>query len=365
MRNLFLFFLAWSATCMHLQAQEDPPPSKKSFERDVAVELLPAGSGEPLHAVIELGKLPVGSQIALNLVLKNTSDQEFRFSGVSKKCSCSQFKPEKYQIPAKESIKAKLTLKIPARGKEVAGVNTVSLVDQGTVVANIDLKFELEGLLAFRELMTQLVFESDEPTQSIQIPFLATPPVQLDRIQVRASDNLAGVEIEITLAEDGGMIQLVAPSKLLDDGDVQGEILLSHPEMDRADCMWLIVKDARQSEISPKIILFRHTKTGWVAKAVVRLAPSLLTTSKKSSDKQSSENPIQFSCAFEDTPLELETKELGGGVFQIECSMDSALVDRIANVATDSTAEKNFLYWKISNGRTASKLKTPFVIEAK
>ena len=129
---------------------------------------------------------------------------------------------------------------------------------------NIKIEYELAGLLVFGRALGVLSFDDESPQKKhIDFPLLASLPVDLNKIDVRASENLSSAEFAIAVdSENEGTLRVTIDQSLIAGGSIQGEISISDPENDRRDICYLSIKDQRQSEISPRIISFKTKDQG-------------------------------------------------------------------------------------------------------
>ena len=118
-------------------------------------------SGNVYKTVLELGHLEVSKKVVVTMKLKNSLDEDVKFSDVSKKCSCSAFQARDYLIPAGGEESIKLTIKTPARARSQTVTQNIVFVEDGSTVVRAALKFQLDGVLAFKEPMGFVEFQAD------------------------------------------------------------------------------------------------------------------------------------------------------------------------------------------------------------
>ena len=366
LKTNFLFVLHAAAfllcsDCFALQSQSKIPrraTSKTAEEhvtRNVVAEFDKPDEQGVYHATVSLGKVPVGKQASVNLLLKNLSDQEIKFSRPAKKCKCSQFNSERYFIPAKDETKSDLKLKLPARSRAKIASTEVVLESRADDTSSVKILFqyELEGMIVFGQPLSVLVFDDDSEFKTIEIPVVATSPIEFSKVEAKAIGGLKGVQIDRVPGPDGGVLKVKVNQNVLTGGNANGEIHITDPASGRMDICYLSVKDRRQSEVSPRLIRFNRKDTELKAKAIVRTA--------KLVKAEDSEKPLEIKCSSAGGQLTVVSKKLGKSIARVELTVSSEMRDAFIKAAGSSGEAK--LQWEISHGDSSTTLETLFVID--
>ena len=342
----------------HLDADE-----KIVVEREAELQLV---DGEDIYSVdIELGQLPVGKTIAMKVTLNNPFDTEVKFSGVSNKCACKQFKSYNSLIPAKGKTVAEFTFKTPGRHRSVDVDTSISLVEKGAPVAKINMSYELKGLLAFTEMLGVVRFDSTEQSKRITVPFIYSAPIEFENVTAKVTGKLEKATIEIVKTETGGLLTVTIPEEVIAKGNARGEVFISYPGTTQMDCYFLSAKDARVNEISPKVLRFRYKNGFWQANAIVKIAglvkqvaPEEKTDGDSNSVAVEESQPIQ--CTLFDEDLKLDVKPLKNNTFRVQLVATDKQIERMHAALDSSETAKGMLVWKINNGRKTEVSKTEF-----
>ena len=310
--------------------------------------------GNTYETVLNLGRLGVSKKVIVTMTFKNQTDDEIEFSDVSKKCSCSAFKKKNYVIPAGAEQEVKLTIKTPARARSKESSQWVTFVERGgSTVLRAELKFELDGILAFKEAMGILEFQADNNFREVQLPLVITDPVQLETVEIETSENLQDISFTIEKSENGAFVKAKISDKILADGKVRGEIYISSPAAASKDCYFLVVRDSATDDISPNVLSFR-SKNGVVsATAIVQIAAR---------HHETPANPIGASFRGQEIPVEI--KMLKKNTFRVQLNLNDELVAAMSNAGAEQENSKpSEISWSINNGKTTTQKATAFVIE--
>jgi hypothetical protein len=382
LRTLILIVLLWigptcNAACGLWTDEEDA-----QITRDAVAVLKPTADDENLyHAEVDLGKVPAGRKVRVALTLKNESDRQISFVGVSRRCACAQFEAERRFVPERGETIAKVTIKTPRRSASgITATNQIELQGGGRPVIRVEMNYELEGVLAFVEVMGVLMFDTDAKTKTVEIPFITSPPIDPNQVQVHLGDELKSLEKEVILHDRGGVIKLNAPESIIANGPVRGIVQIQYPSIEYQDAFMLAIKDARSHEISPRIIRFKRIGNEWVGSAIVRLAgvsktpaadkpitaapstarnPSALIPAE-AENKQSEESP-KFRCLLAGRELKISANGLTPDMFRVQLFIP--LDEAVSQSGLETDAESNTLRWEIFNGGKTDQLTSPCVFD--
>ncbi len=331
-----------------LVADEPKTTLDKKKIVDATTEIQKRNDEEIYFAKLALQNLSVGSRATLNVTLKNPFDQEIKFSGVSSKCACSQFKMRNSSVPANGETRIAFDIEIPPRHRQKTVEADVSIVEKGTSVIRLELTYGLDGLMAFKELISIVRFDDvDEAQKELVVPFLVTNPVKAADVKAYTSDNLKSVSVAVVERGDQGpAVKLTIPDSVVSKGNVRGELYLSHKETKQIDSYLLTIKDSRTSEIGPSITKFRRQNGKWTATAIVKIAGG------RDAEGQT-RSPIE--CRLGEQILDVAVKKLKGNTYRATIT---AAESAFANLGSED-ADK--LTWRLFNGAKHFTIKTEFI----
>lgn len=320
---------------------------KKVIPLDVVADLVKKQGDNVYHADVRLRNLPAGQTARLNVVLRNPSDQVVKFSGVSNKCKCRRFKKQSAEIEPGGEGAISFDFAIPARHKQKKVESGITLVYKGVSVIKLNISYELDGLLAFGGLMSIVRFDDvAEIEKKIEIPLFVTPPLSWEKVKLETSSNLKGIRTSIEYEQDGPKVRARIPVTLLERGNVRGELYLSNPGGWESDTFMLSVKDSRQHEISPQVLIFKKMKDGSSrATAVIKVAGF----------SDASSESLDLSASIGEQQLDVKTKLLGGNTYRIE------MRTRVPIESIDDASQR--LTWKILVGNLATEMTSEFIFE--
>ncbi|MEM9411736.1 MAG: hypothetical protein AAGA30_11525 [Planctomycetota bacterium] len=353
--NIFVALMLFSvflAPAFAQDATEEPWTDQRTV-LDVSIDLTRKPGEQLYRGVLDLGTIPVNQELMLNLTMKNNSDQQIQFSGVSKKCSCNAFKAKSLVIPANGETKAEFKLKAPARKKSSRSGNSVTLEYLSQSVIKMEFEYELSGLLAFEEFLGTIRFKNDEQKKTIDVPLLMTAPVTLDQVSASASENLGKPKFEFVSTQDGPTLKVTVDEAILRGSDVRGELFIHSGESDKQDCYYLIVKNERTIEISPKMISFYKAEGKLISSAVIRLPTEM---------KNEGNETIGVTCSISGVNLGTEVTRLSERLIKVDLEMPN--LRELPNGKT-SDGDLEYLDWVIDINGSITKPNTPFIVNMK
>ncbi len=362
----FTLLLSTTLFCLAVSTAVAQSPAGAAggvIEVERIVDLKRIDDSKEYAAAVDLGNLPVGKQIVIQLTLRNPYDEDIHFSGTEKRCACSQFRSEKKLIPKRDELKCTLKIKTPTAQKSLAVATPVVLVQNEIPVVRMEFTYQLDGLLAFGELMSVVRFENGEQSKNLKIPILASPPIDVRKVQVNQSENLGDLKFEIVAGDSGGMLQTTVTDAILDKGEVRGELTVVYPDTGQDDRYYLIIKDARTSEISPQVVHFRRQGKGLSASATVRIVGDRNTGKPDAANSES--EPV--SCWHLGEKLSMKLEKLANGLYRVELLVDeqgiARLIGKQVDGATDPKVLTEGLTWKINNGELKTEMTTSFIVD--
>lgn len=309
---------------------------------------------EIYFAKVDLGTLEVGRKARVNVDLENPFESTLRFHRVSNKCACKQVQLHNSVLVPKGKAKVSFDIDIPPRHKKKVVDSPITLLTKrGKAVIRLDLQYGLEGLLSFGGYLGVVRFDNlDETEKVLNIPILITDPLESEKVEASTSKNLSGIKLAIKSTADGPVLEAKIPESIVRGGNVRGDLSITYPETDLKDQYLITIKDARRSEISPKVLNFRKDGDTWKSTAIVRVAGN----SKSDFDKESESRPIQ--CKIGDQELSVEVKALNSNTYRVSLFANESVVN-----GTGDSAGQRQVEWEIFNGRKSSTMKTEFTVQ--
>lgn len=298
-------------------------------------------------AKFDLGKLPAGLNASIDLKIKNPFDQQINFTGVSKACKCSNFQPDRQYVAANDELAARVRLKLPTRRNSNKGQTTMVIVNDSVPIVELFFDYELEGLLAFTELLGIVGFDSDNQTRVYEIPFLATAPVDMTKLEIKSTENLNGCKFEILNQNERGVVKVTMSDSILTKSKIRGEVTIQEQGTKRLDTFYLTIKNDKLAEISPAVMAFKKEDGKFVATATLKMAKSVV-------DDDALKN-IQLFCQFGETKIKTQMKRISDKLISV------VLIAEV-ELAAVNTAENTSLQWKVVQDGATTNLKTPFVV---
>ena len=206
--------------------------------------------------------------------------------------------------------------------------------------------YELDGLLSFSELIGIIGFDSDNQTKTLDMPFIATSPVDFEKLKLEPTDNLKACQFEIVKQKESGLVRITVDDSILTKSKIRGEVMITEEDSNRRDTFFLTIKNDKLAEISPEVMTFKKENDTFSASATLKM-------SKKIPDDESLDK-VQLHCQFGEQKLETRLKRISDKLVQVVLSTDGKLEQQ------DATG--SVLRWKVVQGDAVSNLEPPFVI---
>ena len=331
------------------QKETAKPKQLKFLDADVTASgVLEQTDDGRYRAKFDFGRLPAGLNAVCELKIQNPFDKKISFSGVSKKCKCSNFRPERYYFSPNEELKVKARLKLPIRRNTAKAQTTMMIENKGVPVANLIFDYELDGLLSFSEFIGIIGFDSDNQTKTLDMPFIATSPVNFEKLKLEPTENLKGCKFELVKQDESGLVRITVDDSILTKSKIRGEVMITEEDSNRRDTFFLTIKNDKLAEISPEVVTFKNESGAFSASATLKM-------SKKIPDDESLAK-VKLNCQFGEQKLEASLKRISEKLVQVVLSTDKDLA------ADNQDATGSVLRWTVVQDDAVSNLETPFVI---
>jgi|GEM_PF-5478993 len=275
-------------------------------------------------AQFDLGVLPVGKQVSVQLTLENPYDATFKFDQLQKTCNCLNLKAEHTEIPPMSSVKFSMTLHTPKSGTNGIAASTISLVDSSEsdpakrVVVNLRFDYRLAGVLMVDRELVLVEIAEDAEFADIQVPVLVTDPIRTEQLKVEASGSLRDVVFSIDATDGKPRIVGTVPGISLDAGSIGGEVRIIHEESGRNSSFFLTVRRKAPCQLSPLRLQFRPDSDGKSkATAILRFMPPLEKTEAETGSGQPVASEPVISVSANGWNISTNSHRMARGIFRI------------------------------------------------
>ena len=347
---LSLSFFVGLSCCLDIgtaQDQPDHPRQLKLGKADLSVsgELVEQEDGI-YRAQFDLGRIQAGKNAVMDLKVNNPYDRKINFSGVSKKCKCSNFRPDRYYFSPNEELNVRVRLKLPMRRNSKTAQTTMLIVNRDVPVAELVFEYELNGMLSFTELIGIIGFNSDKQTRTLEMPFIATQPVDLEKLTLINSANLDGCQFELIKQEEGGIVKVTADDSILKKSKIRGDVMIMEKGSNRRDTFFLTIKNEKLAEISPSVVTFKNNGGKLVATATLKMAKAVVDDAEL--------QKIELECRHNGTAVSSSLRRLSDKLVQVILTAGNGLDQATTDSAT--------LQWTVMHQGSTTNLETPFVV---
>tara|TARA_R110002072_G_scaffold8260_1_gene42958 strand:+ start:2032 stop:3216 length:1185 start_codon:yes stop_codon:yes gene_type:complete len=373
------FFALWAGMCVaQITIASEPTENQFEFTDKVKSELISkrnfrefAGS---YTADATFKQLPGGQNGRLLVEIANPENFDLPIAEVTASCGCTRATLLSRIIPAKGS--ATLEIKIDTPEKHNSGIfegRVILKVDQRKVEhkeltqVNVNLKFEIGGLLCFKEHLVAVNAQRGK-TGDLQLPFVCSVTTPATELQIKPSGVLLGAAGKIKAAKNGYYVQLDIDPELIANDQGFGTLQLTDPASGVSDQIHVVITVEKEIVLSPHTIRFVRLSSlpdTLVGRCIVRVrreseddaAVPLLSRNKKATD------PPALTCDAKigNRPIEVMVKPVNHKVYRISMSIDEKTAKAILAEQKESNKDLQ-ISWKVISGSVASVGETRFVL---
>jgi len=369
---VMLLPVAVSAQQISIAKQQDPA----SATRDTAVinDSVALGHRSKIHTV-DLGELPTDRPVELNLRIVNDSPDVMVYDTVEVSCSCIRARLDHAMIePGKESI-CRILLDTTQKQSSHLLLVPVKLVNSDKPVdfSIINLKAHLEGYLGFGEPYSSSELTPGEEMTEIVIPFIATPPVVGDLVQVELVPSIATHHIEpaggTVGRKDNWSLRLKVRSKDIPKEGLAVAITLADYATDRNARSVLMLRHNVPASINPRSIRLARMQgdedfSGNCILTIRSPAPTGPndTDEVRSVASQGGIAPVTVpivSAAINGRRITADVRSMNHEHFRISVRISPELLDELT---AGDASNKLAIDWSVSSKGGAFQLSTPIIV---
>lgn len=291
--------------------------------------------GKPnFFAPIELEQLEVGKRYKLLITAVNPTNSAISYSSIRVDCACAKFETDIREIPANGEGQFSMYL-TPSNIISSRPITTSArFVDNetGQLAIRLQVLYQLSGVFGFNSDRFTLELPFDENLIVSKIPIVFQPPVTLDQLEVKTSENLRDSAIVLRPDPENdrlAYVEVTVSKDLVVSGDVMGELVLQKREGEGRAVVILAVQHEQRLSISPESVrLTQDNSAGpFTAIAVLRVSKSLAAVGNQEAEELGSNSRIpRVELSIHGNPARLEIKPLGkSGIYRLMVAYDGPL----------------------------------------
>jgi hypothetical protein len=344
-------------TVLFFLAQENSS-SPSDVEKIVGeVEIRKVGSGGEWRAVSELRDVNVvaGGNYQLTLKIKNTDQDEFRFSRSVSGCDCTSFKIAHNKISSGESIDAVFSFKIPdSSSKSEYSVSARFLTDNGAEAGLISVSFAVAGNL-------HVQFSSNSRLKSTEIseilmPIIVSSPIEVSNIEVDGEDSFEGIDVlaSIILIDGSPMLRVIVQNLMRDGSAVSGRLTVRDTITKKTVEVPMLLIEEAPIQVAPLIINFRKinntNEDSFQSRCILKF-----NHLPEEGDEAETEPAVFAYASFNGKPLNVDISRLSRSVFRLK------ITSTVKEIDAQEDATK--IIWEIKRGEKTYNTETFVSIE--
>lgn len=180
---------------------------------------------------VELPSLKGGTKYRVNLTLVNPYETPIDFSAVTFDCGCGKFETKANELPALGSASFILHLDVPNSVTKSRNITTAkfSKVNTRKPVLELSVSYETNNVFSFTESHAILEIPKHENSKILKLPIVLVPPMSLDQLELKYTDNLRDMNIQIVSNDRNAELPYVQVEVLrnaLPRHGLSGEVML-------------------------------------------------------------------------------------------------------------------------------------------
>lgn len=343
-----------------------PEKSKPALVINAEVSL---GHHSKSHAV-DLGELPSDRPVELALRIINDSAEIMVYDKVEVSCACIRATLDHGVIePGKESV-CRVLLDLTQKQRSQLFHVPVKLANSEKSVdfSVIHLRGYLQGHLGFSEPYFTSELSRGEDVTELTVPFIATPPIAGDLVQVELAPSIASYRIEPASGKkDTWNLLLKVRSHDVPKEGLAVSLTLDDYATDRSANGVLMLRHDRAVSISPRSIRLAKDEGG------EQFSGSCILTVRTSASTGPSDEVRPVAAQRISTPVSVpivsasingktittDVRSMNDEHFRVSVRISAALVDELT---TDDASRTLEIDWTVSTKRGAFQFSTPFVV---
>jgi hypothetical protein len=325
---------------------------------DIVVEHTAAISTEHVgtrRVAVDLGALPAGQIVVLDLTVTNPFDTALAFVTPSDDCHCLGITSSSNRFDPHDVVHFRIRWKTPPRSLRAAQHLSIVLgpdlaAPPDSVPVELAIDYELAGLIAVVDRHAVVEIAPDEPIAERLLNVVITDPIQRENLRVEPSAELSAVGCEVVEAEGMLAIRVTCPRTAVADGPISGELFLTDAVTGGRDACWLTIQLAERVKISPRLVRFSKAigeapssePRGLVAVAALQV--------RAMTDKAEhvATADMQVTCTWGGFALPVSCATLGSpGIYRISVVLPYEVRDQVKNATSETGGTLPPLMWSI------------------
>jgi|GEM_PF-3456408 len=288
----------------------------------VNAEIVRSGYINPEYkAMADLGFLDCGRKYVIDLVLVNRTKNAVGFSAIRVACNCSTIDVNTREFLPDQPATVRLKLSTPRSSSTNQFVTFFSFVNAESVpVLDVTVQFALRGNLEIDRTFGN-VLELTGDFGEWELPVTVSAPVQFENLVVEKSPGFANVIVELRQADDGCRLKIAVPRGQLDDAGSTG---------------WIAITDRVLEARTQRDFLITLRPPVLVSPTLLRFSPDTIPTGNAYANVLVRVNPnanggiaklARLECRIGDDLLEVESREIGKGIYRLKVIAPLQLMD--------------------------------------
>ncbi len=322
----YFFMMCCLINPQYLRSQDPVAPNAEKQLRIARESSFSPFGPKSLRAHVDLGPVPAGESVFLDLKLRNPTNDDFKISNVQVGCACITVTTEVSIIRRMEDARLEIVLRTDSRAKSAKQRYSVFLSDDAGQVINVQIAYELMGLLGFADRAVHgSVVEGDREC-TLTIPLIITKPVAIDSLKISGTGDLAAMSSSIVPSAVG--LELVVKLSEISTAKqgLSGEIAVSDPITGRSASIPCLIDVDKMISISPHLIRFVKDETVagkniFRGNAFVRIHPRVLESVREGAEKHE-DSSILIDAFSEAGPITLNVKKLSSSLLRVSLELD-------------------------------------------
>jgi hypothetical protein len=311
-------------------------------------EIGPNGN-QNFFAPLELDRLEAGKRYKLLITTANPTNSAVYYSRIRVDCACAKIETSIDEIPALGEAQFSMYLTPSNIISDRPIATSARFVDHesGQLRIRLQVLYHLSGVFGFNADRFTLEIPSGEKLIVGKLPVVVQPPVTLDQLELKLSDNLRDSTIVLRANPDNerlAYIEVTASRDLVAAGNVLGEIVLEKQRGDARSVAILSIQQEQRLSVFPESVRLvrENSNKPFVANATVRVAKARTSLTDRDGELPSNDQVApRIELYIDGNPARLNITPLGKtGIYRVKIAYDGPL-----EVNSEGNVEAN---WGIS-----------------
>jgi len=206
--------------------------------------------------VADLGTVVSGEKYRIKIEIKNPTNGEMRFKGLTKNCSCFDSKLSSLVLPPEGSVFVELSAPVPLKlgKKEAAWRFSLDRATMSDANVMVRLDYSIAGLLEFLERRVVCESVASAGEEHFLVPLLFTKPVEAENLHFHFPESLGGVDGSVVEKDGKHYLQLTVNGSTLKTRYLAGEIGCVDTLTGREDSLYCVIQRSDGVSVHPGIL---------------------------------------------------------------------------------------------------------------